>query len=115
MTAPVMARGFTVELAGRDIVRGEAADQVIAGVVLLAVDQFAYVGGGERARQHGHFCGLRCGWQCNGDIRAEARGHRSSSSSRHDKEFVGCVGECPGILDGWNRIQQCYKGFDTQA
>ena len=44
-------RGFTVELAGRDIVRGEAADQVIAGVVLLAVDQFAYVGGGERARR----------------------------------------------------------------
>ena len=72
-------RGFTVESAGRDIVRGEAADQVIGGVVLLAVDQFAYIVCGERAREHGHFFGLRCGWQCNGDIRAEARGHRSSS------------------------------------
>src|SRR6476646_7343626 len=37
-------RGFTVELAGRGLVRGEAAGEVIAGVVLLAVDQLAYVG-----------------------------------------------------------------------
>ena len=44
MIAPVIGGGLPADVAGHDVIGDEAAEQIVAGFVLLALDQLADVG-----------------------------------------------------------------------